>query len=85
MPDGHRAVSVLYQGLLTGLVLTLVTRRGEDEAAEFIFRLFRRQYLAATFARYLAALARAQGEEVEIEVAAGRTVIREPIRGPAST
>jgi hypothetical protein len=78
VPGGHRAVSVLYQGLLTGLVLTLVTRRGEDEAAEFIFRVFRRQ-------RYLAALARAQGEEVEIEVAAGRTVIREPIRGSAST
>jgi hypothetical protein len=41
----HRAVSVLYQGLLTGLVLTLVTRRGEDEAADFVFRLFRRQHL----------------------------------------
>jgi hypothetical protein len=42
---GHRAVSVLYQGLLTGFVLTLVTRRGESEAAEFVFRLFRRQHL----------------------------------------
>ena len=46
MPDGHRAVSVLYQALLTGLVLTLVTRRSEAEAAEFVFRLFRRQHLA---------------------------------------
>lgn len=45
MPGGHRAVSVLYQALLTGLVLTLVTRRGVDEAAEFVFRLFRRQHL----------------------------------------
>ena len=45
MPAGHRAVSVLYQALLTGLVLTLVTRRGEDRAAEFVFRLFRRQHL----------------------------------------
>jgi hypothetical protein len=45
VPAAHRAVSVLYQGLLTGLVLTLVTRRGEDEAAEFVFRLFRRQHL----------------------------------------
>ncbi len=45
MPGGHRAVSVLYQALLTGLVLTLVTRRGLDEAAEFVFRLFRRQHL----------------------------------------
>lgn len=45
MPAGHQAVSVLYQALLTGLVLTLVTRRGEDQAAEFVFRLFRRQHL----------------------------------------
>jgi len=45
VPGGHRAVSVLYQALLTGLVLTLVTRRGPDEAAEFVFRLFRRQHL----------------------------------------
>ncbi|MGH7415539.1 MAG: hypothetical protein ACREKJ_15185, partial [Candidatus Rokuibacteriota bacterium] len=45
MTEGHRAVSILYQGLLTGLVLTLVTRRGEDDAAEFVFRLFRRQHL----------------------------------------
>ncbi len=45
MAEGHRAVSVLYQALLTGLVLTLVTRRGEDEAAQFVFRLFRRQHL----------------------------------------
>jgi hypothetical protein len=45
LPAGHRAVSVLYQALLTGLVLTLVTRRGEDRAAEFVFQLFRRQHL----------------------------------------
>jgi hypothetical protein len=45
LPAGHRAVSVLYQALLTGLVLTLVTRRGGDQAAEFVFRLFRRQHL----------------------------------------
>ena len=45
MPAGHRAVSILYQALLTGLVLTLVTRRGEDQAAELVFRLFRRQHL----------------------------------------
>jgi hypothetical protein len=42
---GHRAVSVLYQALLTGVVLTLVTRRGEGDAADFVFRLFRRQHL----------------------------------------
>jgi hypothetical protein len=45
MAAGHRAVSVLYQALLTGVVLTLVTRRGADDAAEFVFRLFRRQHL----------------------------------------
>ena len=45
MAEGHRAVSVLYQALLTGLVLTLVTRRSEEGAAEFVFRLFRRQHL----------------------------------------
>ncbi|HET8532693.1 MAG TPA: hypothetical protein VFO08_16190 [Methylomirabilota bacterium] len=45
MNAGHRAVSVLYQALLTGVVLTLVTRRGEGDAAEFVFRLFRRQHL----------------------------------------
>ncbi|HKA61264.1 MAG TPA: hypothetical protein VKH83_02520, partial [Methylomirabilota bacterium] len=45
MSGDHRAVSVLYQALLTGLVLTLVTRRGEDSAADFVFRLFRRQHL----------------------------------------
>ncbi len=45
MAEGHRAVSVLYQALLTGLVLTLVTRRSEDEAARFVFQLFRRQHL----------------------------------------
>ena len=42
---GHRAVSLLYQALLTGCVLTLVTRRGETMAAELVFRLFRRQHL----------------------------------------
>lgn len=45
MAESHRAVSVLYQALLTGLVLTLVTRRSEDEAARFVFHLFRRQHL----------------------------------------
>lgn len=45
MNAGHRAISVLYQALLTGFVLTLVTRRGEDLAADFVFRLFRRQHL----------------------------------------
>lgn len=42
---GSRAVSRLYQALMTGLVLTLVTRRGAADAAEFVFRHFRRQHL----------------------------------------
>jgi hypothetical protein len=41
----NRAVSALYQGFMTGAVLTLITRRGEDIAAELVFRHFRRQHL----------------------------------------
>ena len=41
----NRAVSGLYQGFMTGAVLTLITRRGEDLAAELVFRHFRRQHL----------------------------------------
>src|SRR5262245_4489913 len=41
----HRAVSALYQGFMTGAVLTLITQRGEDIAAELVFRHFRRQHL----------------------------------------
>lgn len=42
---GYKAVSRLYNALMTGLVLTLVTRRGEDDAARFVFGHFRRQHL----------------------------------------
>ncbi|HEX4182741.1 MAG TPA: hypothetical protein VHY34_05745 [Caulobacteraceae bacterium] len=42
---GYKAVSRLYNGLMTGLVLTLVTRAGEDAAARFVFGHFRRQHL----------------------------------------
>jgi hypothetical protein len=38
-----RAVADLYHACFTGLVLTVVTRRGTADAAEFIFRVFRRQ------------------------------------------
>jgi hypothetical protein len=44
-PAGYKAVSRLYNALMTGLVLTLVTRRGEDAAAGFVFGHFRRQHL----------------------------------------
>jgi hypothetical protein len=38
-----RAVAELYHAYFTGLILTVVTRRGAADAAEFVFRVFRRQ------------------------------------------
>jgi hypothetical protein len=38
-----RGVAELYHAYFTGLILTMVTRRGTSDAAEFVFRLFRRQ------------------------------------------
>jgi hypothetical protein len=38
-----QAVADLYHAYFTGLILTVVTRRGTAEAAEFVFRVFRRQ------------------------------------------
>ena len=38
-----RVVADLYHAYFTGLILTVVTRRGTDDAAEFVFRVFRRQ------------------------------------------
>jgi hypothetical protein len=38
-----RGVAELYHAYFTGLILTVVTRRGAAEAAEFVFRVFRRQ------------------------------------------
>ncbi|KIZ48165.1 MULTISPECIES: hypothetical protein [Rhodopseudomonas] len=40
---GWRSVAELYHAYFTGLILTLVTRRGTADAAEFVFRVFRRQ------------------------------------------
>lgn len=40
---GWRGVADLYHALFTGLVLTVVTRRGNADAAEFVFGEFRRQ------------------------------------------
>lgn len=49
MPDartqGYRAVEVVYHAYLTGLILTTVSRRGVADAAELVFRTFRRQHL----------------------------------------
>lgn len=38
-----RGVADLYHACFTGLILTVVTRRGTADAAEFVFRVFRRQ------------------------------------------
>ena len=42
---GYRAVATLYNALMTGLVLSLVSRRGATVAREFVFRHFRQQHL----------------------------------------
>ncbi len=42
---GYKAISKLYNALMTGLVLTLVSQRGADDAREFVFAHFRRQHL----------------------------------------
>ncbi|WP_426437658.1 hypothetical protein [Bradyrhizobium genosp. P] len=38
-----RSLADLYHAFFTGLILTVVTRRGTADAAEFVFRVFRRQ------------------------------------------
>jgi hypothetical protein len=40
-----KAVASLYNALMTGLVLTLVSQRGAADAAAFVFAHFRRQHL----------------------------------------
>src|SRR5947207_11777547 len=40
-----RAVADLYHAVFTGLILSVVTRRGMPAATEFVFRIFRRQQL----------------------------------------
>lgn len=42
---GYRTVSKLYNALMTGLVLTLVSAKGADAARRFVFAHFRRQHL----------------------------------------
>ena len=48
------AVATLYHRWITGLVLSLVARKGADAAEAFVFRLFRRQHLE----RFLPGLAK---------------------------
>jgi hypothetical protein len=42
---GFKAVAKLYNALMTGLVLTLVTQRDAEAARRFVFAHFRRQHL----------------------------------------
>ncbi len=42
---GYWAVAKLYNALMTGLVLTLVSRKGAAAATKFVFGHFRRQHL----------------------------------------
>ncbi len=44
MSAAYGALATLYNALMTGIVLSLVTRRGADVAREFVFRHFRRQH-----------------------------------------
>jgi hypothetical protein len=44
MSAGVEAVSRLYQAYITGLILTVSSKRGAAVAGEWIFRLFRRQH-----------------------------------------
>ncbi|MEJ0027892.1 MAG: hypothetical protein WDN01_17850 [Rhizomicrobium sp.] len=44
-PAGYKAVSRLYNALMTGLVLTLVAHKDAEAARRFVFAHFRRQHL----------------------------------------
>lgn len=42
---GYEAIEMMYHALLTGIILKTVMLRGSVDAAEMVFRLFRRQHL----------------------------------------
>ena len=42
---GYKAVSKIYNALMTGLVLTLISSKSADAARQFVFTHFRRQHL----------------------------------------
>jgi hypothetical protein len=44
--EAYAAVAAIYHAYLTGLILALLTRAGKAQAAEMVFRTFRRQQLA---------------------------------------
>lgn len=41
---GHKAVAVLYNAFLTGLILTVAMRRGPQAAGDMIFRVYRQHH-----------------------------------------
>ncbi len=43
-PEARRAVGRLYHTFMTGLMLTVSSRRGAADAAEWVFRVFRHQH-----------------------------------------
>ncbi|HEY0105332.1 MAG TPA: hypothetical protein VGB91_04555 [Rhizomicrobium sp.] len=45
LPAGYKAVSRLYNALMTGVVLTLIGHRDGEAARRFVFAHFRRQHL----------------------------------------
>ncbi|NEW93872.1 hypothetical protein [Rhodopseudomonas sp. BR0M22] len=63
-----RGVADLYHALFTGLILTLVSRRGTADAAEFVFRVFRRQQQE----RFVAGLAKLGLDHLPPAVAAAQ-------------
>ena len=40
----YRAVADLYHGFFTGMMLSIITRRGVQDASEFMYRLFRSKH-----------------------------------------
>ena len=63
-----RGVAELYHACFTGLILTVVTRRGTADAAEFVFRVFRRQQQE----RFLAGLGKLGIDQLPPAVAAAQ-------------
>ena len=41
---GWHAIADLYHDYFTGLIMSAITRRNVTDAAEFVFRVFRRQH-----------------------------------------
>jgi hypothetical protein len=62
------ALAYLYHCWITGLVLSLVNHKGDETAADFVFRLFRQQHLE----RFLPGLVKLGLNELPHAVAAAR-------------